>query len=242
MSQTVGTTMSDFKYKHGLVVFSGGQDSTTCLGVALEEAELVSCLTFDYGQRHINEIRAAEHIIEHFRDQELVIQHDIIDLSPVLQNMLSSGLVNNHIDVSSEHKLIAGLPASFVPARNALFLTSAFGIAIEAGCDAIYTGVCQTDYSGYPDCRAEFIDALNFALNVGYQQNIKIETPLMNLTKAETFALAAKVDVLQVVMDYSMTCYNGDETPNDFGKGCSGCPACQLRSKGWGEYYASLQG
>lgn len=231
-------------HNHGIVVFSGGQDSTTVLGVALNECAKVTCVSFIYGQRHGKEIEAAKEIVEILNedDIDIPIDHLVIDLSPILENMKSSALVNSEIDINSQHATLPGLPASFVPARNALFLTSAFGLAIELRADAIYTGVCQTDYSGYPDCRLDFIVALNSALNIGYEQDIPIYTPLMHLTKAQTFALAEEHDVLDLVLDYSRTCYNGSDASNDWGMGCGECPACQLRSKGYDEYYASKQG
>jgi 7-cyano-7-deazaguanine synthase len=221
--------------QHAIVVMSGGQDSVTCLGVALNECGTVEAVTFRYGQKHAVEVSAARDIcIKHN------IPYRVIDLSPILQNMQSSALVNGG-DVNQEHKLLAGLPASFVPARNALFLTAAYGLALEAGATRIYTGVCQTDYSGYPDCREDFIRALNFALDVGYQSKIEIRTPLMHLDKAATFQLAWSMGCLETIIEETMTCYNGDTTRNEWGKGCGECPACQLRAKGWDEYKAKYQ-
>lgn len=226
------------KRKRVLVVFSGGQDSTTCLGQALADSHEVIALSFVYGQKHATEIEAAKDIIAELSVEGFEIMHHIMDLEPVLGKMQSSALVN-HGDVTQPHPLLPNLPASFVPVRNALFLTVAFGLAIEFGCDAIYTGVCQTDYSGYPDCRLEFVNALNFALNVGYASSIEIVTPLMHLTKAQTFKLAEDVGALDLVLEHSMTCYNGDQTSNPWGKGCGECPACELRLTGWNEYQAT---
>jgi 7-cyano-7-deazaguanine synthase len=214
-----------------IVVLSGGQDSTTCLGIALRNCESVEAIAFDYGQKHVIEIAAAQRICD---------QHDvrltIIDLRPILQNMRSSALVT-HGDTTEKHPILKDLPASFVPARNALFLTTAYGIAMEHGCDVIYTGVCQTDYSGYPDCRDEFIKSLNKTLNLGYQSEIGIITPLMFLTKAQTFQLAAEYGILGTVINESITCYEGDRvTKNVWGFGCGKCPACKLRAKGWDDY------
>lgn len=236
---------SEIRHNHGIVVFSGGQDSTTVLGVALQECHRVTCVTFQYGQRHEKEIAAAQEIISVLNEDDPdaeVIEHIIIDLSSILSNMTSSALVNPDLDVNAQHATLPGLPASFVPARNALFLTAAFGIAMERKADVLYTGVCQTDYSGYPDCRAEFIDALAFALNTGYEQGIPIYTPLMNKTKAETFALAAEVGVDDLVIDISRTCYNGSDVANPWGMGCGECAACQLRAKGYNEYLNSKEG
>lgn len=217
--------------KHALVVMSGGQDSVTCLGVALRDCHSVEALSFDYGQKHKVELDAARLICT-----ERGIPHNTLDLSPILQSMQSSALIN-HGDTSIPHPILSGVPASFVPARNALFLTAAYGIALEKGCTHIYTGVCQTDYSGYPDCREVFVASLNAALNIGYQSNIKIVTPLMHLNKAQTFALADEVGILETVVNDSVTCYNGDiDTRHDWGRGCGTCPACELRARGWKEY------
>lgn len=221
--------------KHALVVMSGGQDSVTCLGIALNYSDKVTAVTFDYGQKHRIEIHAARDICERHK-----VDHIVVDLSGILQFMKSSALVTGG-DVGADHPLLEGLPASFVPARNALFLTAAFGIAMEIGASDIVTGVCQTDYSGYPDCREDFIKALNDALNVGYQQAIKIQTPLMHLDKAQTFAAAWSHGFLDTVINDSMTCYNGNTAPNEWGRGCGECPACKLRAKGWDEYKEKYQ-
>ena len=128
-----------------------------------------------------------------------------------------------------------------MPARNAVFLALAHGLAQEWKCHTIYTGVCQTDYSGYPDCRRAFITAMEGALNEGYTTTIEIATPLMYLTKAETFAFAKRVGILDTVIEHSHTCYEGDRSVKfDWGYGCGECPACKLRAKGFQEYKDSL--
>lgn len=215
-----------------LVVMSGGQDSVTCLGVALHFHDRVEAITFVYGQKHAVEIEAAKNICAKHN-----VTHTIVDLTPILSNMTSSALVTGG-DVTAQHELLEGLPASFVPARNALFLTAAFGLAIEKQIENIYTGVCQTDYSGYPDCREEFITMLNAALNIGYQQHITVHTPLMHLTKAQTFQLAWSLGILDTIIHDTVTCYNGNLHVNEWGKGCGECPACELRANGWNEYKA----
>ncbi len=217
------------KPEKALVVMSGGQDSTTCLGVALHNHATVEAVSFDYGQKHRIELTVAE---------EICSKHDVlwqVIKVPMLQQMKSSALVN-HGDVSQQHAYLKGVPASFVPARNALFLTMAWGIAMEMGANYIYTGVCQTDYSGYPDCRDEFIQKLNEALIMGYNSTIGIRTPLMFLDKADTFELARRVGMLDDVLELSHTCYNGNREPNVWGAGCGECPACQLRAKGYTEW------
>jgi len=233
------------EYNHSIVIFSGGQDSTTVLGVALDASHKVTCVSFIYGQRHAIEIEAAKTIIQELNESDPEaepINHIIIDLSAIFGNMISSALINEDISTSASHEYLPGLPASFVPARNALFITTAFGLAMEHHADAIYTGVCQTDYSGYPDCREVFVEALTHALNTGYEQDIPIITPLMHLNKAETFELATEHGVDDLVIDYSVTCYEGNRTMHEWGMGCDICPACELRHKGWIEYKNSFEG
>jgi len=215
----------------GLVVLSGGQDSTTCLGVALDECIEVNAVTFEYGQKHEVEVLAARHIANKYHVPLLTI-----NLKPILENMTSSALIT-HGDTTQPHPVLKGLPASFVPARNALFLTIAYGLAMEHKCGVIYAGMCETDYSGYPDCRHNFITMLNSTLDIGYESMIHIKTPLMFLNKAETFNLAKEVGVLDTVLQDTVTCYDGVVDKRwDWGRGCGECPACKLRAKGWEEY------
>jgi 7-cyano-7-deazaguanine synthase len=219
--------------KDAVVVFSGGQDSTTCLGLAIKVfgADRVQAIGFNYGQRHAVELRQAEVIAG-----KLGVDFYTVDL-PFLPKMVTSALTNTVDRVSEQHSRLKSLPASFVPARNALMLTISHAAAQELGAQQIYTGVCQTDYSGYPDCRDVFIRQLERTLNAGYESNIEIITPLMFINKAATFKLAADADVLGVVLDHSHTCYEGDRSErHDWGFGCGECPACKLREKGWNEY------
>lgn len=217
-----------------LVVLSGGQDSITCLGLALTHHPQVYAIGFDYGQRHAIELHSAQRVCDRFG-----ISFKIIDLK-FLSNLVTSALTGEG-SVNENHERLQHLPASFVPNRNALFLTVAHAYAQEIKANAVYTGVCQTDYSGYPDCRKEFISKLQKALNTGYQTHISIVTPLMYLTKAETFALAEECNFLDVVLAYSHTCYEGDNTTkHDWGYGCGECPSCKLRAKGWCEYKSTV--
>lgn len=215
-----------------LVVFSGGQDSVTCLGWALRCYERVEVVSFDYNQKHKIELQQASDIA-----YKVGVRHHILNMKSLAQ-MGDSALIagSDHTDVSCEHHHKKGLPASFVPARNALFLTAAHGLAQKLGFERIITGVSSADYSGYPDCRGEFIEALETALNIGYETDIRIEAPLLHLNKAETFALAQEANVLDIVLRDSHTCYNGNRDAHDWGKGCGQCPACKLRAKGWEEY------
>lgn len=210
---------------------SGGQDSTTCLGVALEQFKEVHCVTFTYGQKHEVEVLCARKIVDGFNN----VSFKVINLSP-LQELGNSALIrgSEQTDVSANHAMNDNLPASYVPNRNATFLTLAHAYAQKMGSKFVMTGVCETDYSGYPDCRLEFIISLQGALNIGSESDIQILTPLMKLDKADTFRLAEQYHILDEVINLSHTCYNGDHsTRNEWGYGCGTCPACTLRSKGW---------
>lgn len=217
--------------KTALVVFSGGQDSTTCLGWALKRFAHVRAITFDYNQRHRIELNAAKMICDSHR-----IPHKVVKLGDLLSSLVTSALIGTG-DTSLPHPYKSGLPASFVPCRNALFFTLAHAHAQEIKAEALVTGVCQTDYSGYPDCREDFVRQLAVALNIGYQTKIEILAPLMHLTKWQTFELADEVDFLHEVLKYSHTCYEGNRTHfHEWGFGCGKCPACKLRSKGYNEW------
>lgn len=211
--------------KTAVVVFSGGQDSTTCLVQALKEYDEVHAITFDYGQRHKLEIEVAQNLAKELD----VAAHKVMDVS-LLNELAISSLTRDDIPVS--HQLQEnGLPNSFVPGRNILFLTLAGIYAYQIGADSIITGVCETDFSGYPDCRDEFVKAMNSALVKGMDRDLTIETPLMWLNKAETWALADQYQALDLVREKTLTCYNGV-----VGDGCGDCPSCDLRRAGLQEY------
>ena len=217
-----------------LVVLSGGQDSITCLGLALSMYATVRAISFNYNQRHAVELECAREVCRRHG-----VEHRIVELGPLLASLVTSALTGVG-DVGQPHAYKPGLPSSFVPGRNALFLTLAHAHAQEVGASIVMTGVCQTDYSGYPDCRDSFIKALAYALNIGYETKISIVTPLMFSTKAETFALAKEVGFLDEVLEHSHTCYRGDhEHRHDWGYGCGDCPACELRKKGYDEWVAA---
>lgn len=216
--------------KKAVLIFSGGQDSTTLLYWALRKFGLdnVECITFNYGQKHSVEIEQSKIICE----LEMVKQ-TIVDIS-FLNTLVESALTSNG-DVNQKNE--KGLPSSFVPNRNQLFITLAHSYAQKIGADTLITGACQTDYSGYFDCREEFIRLIESATNYGSDSNIIIETPLMHLTKAETFKLANDLGALELVITHSHTCYNGDRnTLNSWGYGCGKCPACELRERGYNTY------
>lgn len=212
-----------------LIVFSGGQDSTSCLGWAKNKFDYVETITFDYGQKHKIEIVQAKKIAD-----ILNVKNTILNINAFTQLNDSALLEDSNLDISSLHKTKTHLPASFVPNRNAIFLTLAHAFAQKQGIENIVIGVNQTDYSGYPDCREDFVLSLEKTLNLGSESNIKFHYPLIHLTKAETFQLAKDEGVLDLVVNESHTCYNGDHiTKFDWGYGCGECPACILRKNGW---------
>ena len=214
-----------------VVVLSGGQDSMTCLALARARHTKVIAVSFLYGQKHRTELVQAAKVADRHG-----IPHAIIDLS-FFGQMVTSELTHDGGDTTQPHAYKPGLPASFVPNRNALFLTLAHAIAQEQGAKYIYTGVCQTDYSGYPDCRQEFISSLEDSLNIGYQTDIVILTPMMDIDKAATFELADRLGVLDEIIEDSHTCYNGDRNErHPWGYGCGQCPACQIRERGYNEF------
>jgi 7-cyano-7-deazaguanine synthase len=215
-----------------LVIFSGGQDSTTCLFWAIDKFDEVEAITFDYGQKHAIEIEQSKLICKHASIKQTIV--DISFLDTLVESALTShGNVNEVLD--------NGLPASFVPNRNQLFITLAHAFAQKIGAESLVGGMCQTDYSGYPDCRDFFIQDLIKVSNEGSgldsDKAIEMHTPLMYLTKAQTFDLADKIAALHEVITMSYTCYNGDrEHLHEWGYGCGTCPACELRAAGWEEY------
>lgn len=208
--------------KKAVIVFSGGQDSTTCLIHALPQYDEIHCITFDYGQRHRAEIEVAKDLAKHFG----VTAHKVLDTT-LLNELAVSSLTRDNIPVPAANSSKDGPPNTFVPGRNILFLTLASIYAYQVGAEAVITGVCETDFSGYPDCRDSFVKAMNVAIETGMDYKLRIETPLMWLNKAETWALADYYNQLELVMNRTLTCYNGV-----VGSGCGGCDACSLRAGG----------
>ncbi|GAA4714335.1 7-cyano-7-deazaguanine synthase QueC [Brevibacillus fulvus] len=207
-----------------IVVFSGGQDSTTCLFWAKERFREVEAVTFQYGQRHKLEIECAAQIAK-----EQNLKHHILDMS--LLNQLAPNALTRQ-DIAIEEKQ-GELPTTFVDGRNLLFLSFAAVLAKQVGAKHIVTGVCETDFSGYPDCRDVFIKSLNVTLNLAMDYPFVIDTPLMWLSKAETWQLADQLGVFDYVREKTLTCYNGI-----MADGCGECPACRLRNKGLQEFLA----
>jgi 7-cyano-7-deazaguanine synthase len=214
-----------------LVVFSGGQDSTTCLVWALRQFKEVHALNFFYGQKHSVESECARKIT-----QKLGVAYHEIDLN------FFKDCSENSLTSDKEMTLDGGLgqlPSTFVPGRNALFLTVAVSWGISKNFTQYVFGACQVDYSGYPDCREVFIQSQEKTLSLATDIPIKIHTPLMNLSKAQTFALAEELGELNLIIEDTHTCYRGDRThKHNWGYGCGECPACDLRRKGF-EAYAS---
>ena len=214
------------KEEKAIVVFSGGQDSTTCLFWALEQFQEVVAVTFDYGQRHVKEIECAKAITK-----ELGVEHHILDMA-LLNQLAPNSLTRSDIEVDEEIPDGKTAPNSLVEGRNMLFLTFAAVLAKGKDIRHIVTGVCETDFSGYPDCRDVFIKSLNITLNLSMDYSYVIHTPLMWLTKAQTWELADKLGKLDYIREKTLTCYNGIQ-----GDGCGHCPACTLRNRGLQEYF-----
>lgn len=215
--------------RKALVILSGGQDSTTCLFWAIKryKKENVSAIGFDYGQRHSKELECAKEICS-----EAGIPFEVIN-TPIINELTSNSLTRADIPVETE-KPEGTPPNSFVEGRNHLFLSYGAIYAKTHGITDLVTGVCETDFSGYPDCRDAFVKSLNVTLNLAMDYPFVIHTPLMWLTKAETWGLADELGVLDLVYKKTLTCYNGI-----IGEGCGNCPACHLRKKGYDEYIAS---
>lgn len=220
-----------------LVLFSGGQDSTTCLAWALDRFDWVETVGFAYGQRHAVEMDVRPLVLMRLRaafpawDAKLG-EDQVLDLG-LLKQIGGTALTEaTTIEIGA-----GGLPTTFVPGRNLLFLTAAAALAYRRGLRHLVGGMCETDYSGYPDCRDDTLKALQVALNLGMEKRFVVETPLMWLDKAATFAMARDLGgqaLLDLVIEETHTCYLGDRRHrHDWGYGCGTCPACELRAGGW---------
>ncbi|MBC1457768.1 7-cyano-7-deazaguanine synthase QueC [Listeria newyorkensis] len=216
--------------KKALVVFSGGQDSTTCLFQAIQDygKENVEVITFFYGQRHVIELEKAKWIV-----QDLNVKQTVIDTS-VIKQTTNNALMDDSMEISQGES--EEYPNTFVDGRNALFLLLAGTYAKGQGITDIIIGVCETDFSGYPDCRDVFVKSMNVTLNLAMDYPFVVKTPLMYLTKAETWALADELGRLDYVREHTHTCYMGVDG------GCGECPSCELREKGLTEYLEQKAG
>ena len=220
-----------------LVLFSGGQDSTTCLASALKRFRHVETLGFDYGQRHSVELDCRVHVLNALRGTfpqwaDRLGEDHLLDLG-VLGEISETALTRDEEITTGED----GLPSTFVPGRNLVFLTLAGALAWRRGISVIIGGMCETDYSGYPDCRRDTIDAQQKAMSLGMDRSFVLETPLMWLDKAETWQLALDLGgpgLVQLIVDETHTCYLGERgRKHDWGYGCGKCPACELRASGY---------
>lgn len=225
-----------------LVLFSGGQDSTVCLGWALARYARVETVGFDYGQRHSVELEARQQvrakIVQAFPQWAGRLGDDHMLEMRGFGQVAQSALTDDRAIEMTEK----GLPSTFVPGRNLAFLVYAAALADRRGLKALVGGMCETDFSGYPDCRRDTLDAMEAALNLGMAQDFRVETPLMKLTKAETWGLAQSLGgeaLVEIVRADSHTCYLGERgTLHAWGHGCGTCPACELRARGWDEWVA----
>lgn len=213
--------------KNAIILLSGGQDSTTCLYWAKKQFKEIYAICFDYGQMHIKELNQAKKIAK-----EANVDYKIFDIKGLLGKSSLTEKTNHN---KSSH-LNKDLPASFTSGRNILFLSIAGAYGSDLGINDIVTGVCQTDYSGYPDCRRTSIDAMQNVLSLAYGcGDFRIHTPLMYLTKAETWKMAKDLDCINVIISDTLTDYNGNETMNEWGMGIDNNPATNLRVKGYFE-------
>lgn len=215
--------------KKAIVVLSGGQDSTTCLFWAKKNFDYVEAITFDYNQRHKLEVKYAKDLAKDFKIPHTLMYMDL------LNELAPSALTRSEIDVEAGEA--GGLPNTFVDGRNAVFLLFTAILAKQKGIKNIVTGVCQTDFSGYPDCRDSFVKSMNVTLNLAMDYEFVIHTPLMWMTKAETWQLADELGCIGYIYNHTLTCYNGIK-----GRGCGKCPACELRQKGFEEYMSKRGG
>ena len=237
--------------RHALVLFSGGQDSTTCLAHALSRYERVETIAFDYGQRHHVELEARLNVLTALRQQfpawsERLGDDHLLDVN-VLGQISETSLTRDTAFAMEA----SGLPTTFVPGRNLLFLTLAAALAYRRGMDVLVTGVCETDFSGYPDCRDDTMKAMQIALSLGMDKRLLIDTPLMWIDKAQTWKLAQDLGdasgvagggkaLVDLIIEHSHTCYLGDRTHRHaWGYGCGSCPACELRARGYEGFSAA---
>jgi 7-cyano-7-deazaguanine synthase len=212
-----------------LVLFSGGQDSTTCLAWALQRYAHVETIGFHYGQRHHVEMECRQVVRAALACPALGPDH-VIDIAGGIAALGATAMTSDAaIETGAD-----GLPTTFVPGRNLLFLTYAAALAWRRSLRRIVAGMCETDYSGYPDCRDDTIKAMQLALNLGMQRRFVLETPLMWRDKAATWAMAHDMGLTQLIVEKTHSCYRGDRTHfHDWGYGCGTCPACELRANGY---------
>jgi len=228
---------------NALVLFSGGQDSTTCLAWALSRYAKVETIGFDYGQRHAIELSVRPALLQKLRalspdwNGKLGDDH-MIDLSLIAK--ISDTALTQDVEIAMQAN---GLPNTFVPGRNLLFMTVAASVAYRRGLDVLVGGMCETDFSGYPDCRDDTMKALQVALNLGMATRFKLETPLMWIDKAATWDMARTLGgtaLVELIREHTHTCYLGERGAlHEWGYGCGTCPACELRARGYRQFAAA---
>jgi 7-cyano-7-deazaguanine synthase len=226
-----------------LVLFSGGQDSTTCLAWALARYSHVETIGFDYGQRHLVELECRARILSRFRKEFPEWTERLGDdhvLSIATLGSISETALTREAEIRFSED---GLPSTFVPGRNLIFFTFASALAYRRGLRTLVGGMCETDYSGYPDCRDDTLKALQVTLNLGLASRMIVETPLMWLDKAQTWILAEELGgnrLVELIREETHTCYLGTRELNEWGHGCGSCPACDLRKTGYLKYRCVL--
>ena len=226
-----------------LILFSGGQDSTACLAWALARYQRVETVGFDYGQRHAVELTARQTVLRHLAAQfptwaERLGPDHMLDLKGFGAVAESALTADRAIEMTAK-----GLPSTFVPGRNLAFFVHAAALSDRRGLNVLVGGMCETDFSGYPDCRRDTLEAMQTALNLGMAQDFRIETPLMWLTKAQTWGLAQALGgaaLVEITLEDTHTCYLGERgVRQPWGYGCGTCPACDLRARGFAEWDAA---
>lgn len=231
--------MMDTVHK-ALIMFSGGQDSATCLAWALERYDYIETVGFNYEQRHAVEMSSRQIVLKSFKTgfpnwAEKLGEDHIVDLSAL--GAISETSLTRDVEITLSKD---GLPSTFVPGRNLIFLNFAAALGYRRDLTTLIGGMCEADFSGYPDCRIETLNAQMKAISLGMDKTFKLETPLMNLSKAGAWDMAYKLGgqaLVEIILEDTHTCYLGERgTRHDWGYGCGSCPACELRAQGWKKY------
>ena len=231
--------MMDTVHK-ALIMFSGGQDSATCLAWALERYDYIETVGFNYEQRHAVEMSSRQIVLKSFKTgfpnwAEKLGEDHIVDLSAL--GAISETSLTRDVEITLSKD---GLPSTFVPGRNLIFLNFAAALGYRRDLTTLIGGMCEADFSGYPDCRIETLNAQMKAVSLGMDKAFKLETPLMNLSKAGAWDMAYKLGgqaLVEIILEDTHTCYLGERgTRHDWGYGCGSCPACELRAQGWKKY------
>lgn len=238
------TNLAAHNGEKALLMFSGGQDSATCLAWACTHFDYVETVGFDYGQRHSVEMMSRETVLSEMRAQfphwaAKIGQDHLVDLSALGQ--ISETSLTRDVEITISE---TGLPSTFVPGRNLIFLNFAAALGFRRGLTTLIGGMCEADFSGYPDCRKDTLDAQMLAISLGMDMPYRLETPLMTVSKAGAWALAKDLGgsaLIELILEHTHTCYMGTRgARHSWGYGCGSCPACELRAKGWSEYSDGL--